>query len=55
MAEAFGEIRIPTETLVEMKGGKRRESPAQVLPRLHHHRDGDVRRGVAPRQEHARR
>ena len=25
MAEAFGEIRIPTETLVEMKGGKRRE------------------------------
>ena len=32
MAEAFGEIRIPTETLVEMKGGKRREIQRKFFP-----------------------
>ena len=32
MADAFGEIRIPTETLVEMKGGKRREVQRKFFP-----------------------
>ena len=26
MGEAFGEIRIPTETVVEYKGGKKKET-----------------------------
>jgi transcriptional antiterminator NusG len=32
MSGAFGEIRIPTETLVEMKGGKRREVQRKFFP-----------------------
>src|SRR6266542_6546363 len=32
MSEKFGEIRIPTETLVEMKGGKRREVQRKFFP-----------------------
>jgi transcriptional antiterminator NusG len=32
MQDAFGEIRIPTETLVEMKGGKRREIQRKFFP-----------------------
>jgi transcriptional antiterminator NusG len=31
-SDAFGEIRIPTETLVEMKGGKRREVQRKFFP-----------------------
>ncbi|MGH9456461.1 MAG: transcription termination/antitermination protein NusG [Thermoanaerobaculia bacterium] len=32
MREKFGEIRIPTETLVEMKGGKKREVQRKFFP-----------------------
>ena len=32
MSDAFGEIRIPTETLVEMKGGKKREVQRKFFP-----------------------
>ena len=32
MAEAFGEVRIPTETIVEMKGGKKRETQRKFFP-----------------------
>ncbi len=32
MSDAFGDIRIPTETLVEMKGGKRREIQRKFFP-----------------------
>src|SRR6266850_3450239 len=32
MREKFGEIKIPTETLVEMKGGKRREIQRKFFP-----------------------
>src|SRR5580765_5032082 len=32
MKEHFGDIRIPTETLVEMKGGKRREVQRKFFP-----------------------
>jgi transcriptional antiterminator NusG len=32
MADAFGDVRIPTETLVEMKGGKRREIQRKFFP-----------------------
>jgi transcriptional antiterminator NusG len=32
MSESFGDIRIPTETLVEMKGGKRREIQRKFFP-----------------------
>ena len=44
MGDAFGEIRIPTETVVEYEGREEEGDPAQVLPRLHPGRDGDVRR-----------
>ena len=32
MTEKFGEIKIPTETLVEMKGGKKREVQRKFFP-----------------------
>ena len=32
MGEKFGEVKIPTETLVEMKGGKKREVQRKFLP-----------------------
>jgi len=32
MGEAFGEIRIPTETVVEYKGGKKREIERKFFP-----------------------
>ena len=35
------------------EGREAPRDPAQVLPRLHPRRDGDVRRRLAPRQEHA--
>ena len=32
MADQFGEIRIPTETIVELKGGKKRETQRKFFP-----------------------
>ena len=32
MTEFFGEVRIPTETVVEMKGGKKREVQRKFFP-----------------------
>jgi transcriptional antiterminator NusG len=32
MSEAFGEVRIPTETLVEMRNGKKREIQRKFFP-----------------------
>jgi transcriptional antiterminator NusG len=32
MRERFGEVKIPTETLVEMKGGKKREIQRKFFP-----------------------
>lgn len=32
MGEDFGEIRIPTETVVELKGGKKRETQRKFFP-----------------------
>ena len=32
MGEAFGEIRIPTETVVEYKGGKKKETQRKFFP-----------------------
>jgi transcriptional antiterminator NusG len=32
MGDAFGEIRIPTETIVEFKGGKKRETQRKFFP-----------------------
>ena len=32
MRERFGEIKIPTETLIEMKGGKKREVQRKFFP-----------------------
>ena len=32
MADEFGEIRIPTETIVELKGGKKRETQRKFFP-----------------------
>ncbi len=32
MGDAFGEIRIPTETIVELKGGKKKETQRKFFP-----------------------
>jgi transcriptional antiterminator NusG len=32
MGEAFGEVKIPTETIVELKGGKKRETQRKFFP-----------------------
>ena len=32
MGDSFGEIRIPTETIVELKGGKKRETQRKFFP-----------------------
>jgi transcriptional antiterminator NusG len=32
MGEQFGEVKIPTETIVEMKGGKKRETQRKFFP-----------------------
>lgn len=32
MGELFGEVRIPTEKIIEMKGGKRRETERKFFP-----------------------
>ena len=32
MGESFGEIRIPTETIVELKGGKKKETQRKFFP-----------------------
>lgn len=32
MADKFGEIRIPTETIVELKGGKKRQTQRKFFP-----------------------
>lgn len=32
MADAFGEIRIPKETIVELRGGKKRETERKFFP-----------------------
>ena len=32
MGELFGEVRIPTETIVELKGGKKRETQRKFFP-----------------------
>jgi transcriptional antiterminator NusG len=32
MADSFGEVKIPTETIVEMKGGKKRETQRKFFP-----------------------
>jgi len=32
MAESFGDVRIPTETIVELKGGKKRETQRKFFP-----------------------
>ncbi len=32
MGDAFGEVRIPTETVVELRGGKKRETQRKFFP-----------------------
>lgn len=32
MADKFGEVRIPTETIVELKGGKKRQTQRKFFP-----------------------
>ena len=32
MGDSFGEVRIPTETIVELKGGKKRETQRKFFP-----------------------
>ena len=52
MGDAFGEIHIPTETIVEYRSGQEERNTAEVLPGIHPGGDGHVRRGLACGQEH---
>ncbi len=49
----IGEVLIPTEDIVEKRGGREVKSAAPVLPRLHPGRDEHVRPRVARGEEHA--
>ena len=62
-AMQFGEVRIPTETIIELKGGKKKETQRKFFPGVHPGGDRvrtarrraaeDLRQGVARGQEHA--
>ena len=52
MQDKFGRILVPTEEVVELKGGKKRRHRAPLLPRLRAGRDGDGRRHLAPGEAH---
>ncbi len=57
MAEAFGEVRIPTETIVELKGGKKRETqrkffPGYILVEIECKRRGDGRLKISDQAWH---
>ena len=53
MREKFGEIKIPTETLIEMKGGKKREVQRKFFPGYILVEMDMVGRRLASGQEHA--
>ena len=53
LQDEIGEILIPTEDVVEMRGGRKVVSAEAVLPRLHPGRDEHDRPRVARGQEHA--
>ena len=53
LQDEIGEILIPTEEVVEMRGGKKVVTLEAVLPRLHPGRDAHVRQRVARGEEHA--
>jgi transcriptional antiterminator NusG len=52
MTEYFGEIQVPTETVVEIKNGKKREV-RKFFSGLRSGGNGDDRRRVAPGAQHA--
>ena len=53
MQEQFGQILVPVEEVVEMKSGQKTISERKFFPGLRAGRDGDDRRHLAPREEHA--
>lgn len=48
MEELFGEVMVPTEEVVEIRGGQRRKKRTQILPGLRSGPDGHERRKLAP-------
>ncbi len=48
MEELFGEVMVPTEEVVEIRGGQRRKKRTQILPELRSGSDGHERRELAP-------
>ena len=52
MQDQFGEILVPVEEVVEMKGGQKQYFRAQVLSRLCPGADGNERCVLAPGQKH---
>ena len=53
LADEIGEILIPTEDVIEMRGGQESGQLQALLPGLSAGRDDDVGRRLARRQEHA--
>ena len=49
----FGEVLIPTESVLEMVKGQRRTTTRKFYPGLHVRPDGAQRGDLPPRQEHA--
>ena len=57
MEDAFGEVKIPTETIVELKGGKKRETqrkffPGYILVEIECEPRGDGRLKISDRAWH---
>ncbi len=48
MEELFGEVMVPTEEVVEIRGGQRRKSERKFFLGLRPRSDGDERRELAP-------
>lgn len=53
MEELFGEVMVPTEEVVEIRGGQRRKKRTQILPGLRSGPDGHERRKLAPGAQRA--
>ena len=50
---AIGQIVVPTEEVVELRGGKKRVTKSVFCLKLRAYRDGNVQRCMASRDQHS--